>query len=141
MSIIINYPRQFNKEYKDLIIVLSKLSELKNIKNLPINAKLLSQSKELEKTLNDNHYSESFIESKISRSFHNIKIILIQNIKSDQYIFEGAKLFSKFNKKSNKELNFIFTSRLINNYNNLCSNLLFGLLLYFVKSFAPSKIY
>ena len=35
MSINIKYPKQFSKEYKDFIIVLSKLSELKNIKNLP----------------------------------------------------------------------------------------------------------
>ena len=49
---------------------------------------------------------------------------------------KGAKLFLKFNKKSNKELNFIFTSRLINNYNNLCSNFIFGILL---KSYSFSK--
>ena len=50
MSIIINYPKQFSKEYKDFIIVLSKLSELKNIKNLPFDTNSLSKSKELEKT-------------------------------------------------------------------------------------------
>ena len=38
MSINIQYPKQFSKEYKDFIIVLSKLSELKNIKNLPFEA-------------------------------------------------------------------------------------------------------
>ena len=136
MSIIINYPKQFSKEYKDFIIVLSKLSELKNVKNLPIDTNLLSQSKELEQTLKDNHYSESFIESKISHSFHNIKIILIQNLKSDHSIFEGAKLFSNINYNSNKELNFIFSSNLINNYSILCSNLLFGVLL---RSYSFSK--
>ena len=50
MSINIQYPKQFNKEYKDFIIVLSKLSELKNIKNLPFDASLLSSSKEFEDT-------------------------------------------------------------------------------------------
>ena len=56
MSIIIQYPKQFSKEYKDFIIVLSKFSELKNIKNLPFNVNILSQNKELEKILKDNHY-------------------------------------------------------------------------------------
>ena len=50
MSIIISYPKQFSKEYKDFIIVLSKLSELKNIKNLPFDANSLFKSKEFEDT-------------------------------------------------------------------------------------------
>ena len=97
---------------------------------------MLSQSKELEKSLENNHYSESFIESKISSSFHNIKIILFKKLNNDQSIFEGAKLFSKFNYKSNKELNFIFSSNLINNFQHICSNFLFGFL---VKSYSFSK--
>ena len=100
MSINIQYPKQFSKEYKDFIIVLSKLSELNNIKNLPFDTNSLAESKELEKNLKENLYYESFIKSNNSRSFHNIKLILIQKFKSNQYIFEGAKLFSKFNKKS-----------------------------------------
>ena len=107
MSIIINYPKQFSKEYKDFIIVLSKFSELKNIKNLPFEPNFLLQSKEIEKTLNDKQYYESFFKSNNSKSFHNIKIIFVQNLKNDQYIFNGARLFSKFSNKSNKELNFI----------------------------------
>ena len=48
MTLNINYPKQFSKEYKDFIIVLSKLSELKNIKNLPFDVNSLSGSSELE---------------------------------------------------------------------------------------------
>ena len=40
MSINIQYLKQFSKEYKDFIIVLSKLSELKNIKNLPFDVNI-----------------------------------------------------------------------------------------------------
>ena len=50
MSINIQYPKQFSKEYKDFIIVLSKFSELKNINNLPFDAVSLSKSKEFEDT-------------------------------------------------------------------------------------------
>ena len=75
MSIIIQYPKQFSKENKDFIIVLSKLSELRNIDNLPISSKCFSQSKELQKTLSDSHYSELFLESSKSGIFHYIRII------------------------------------------------------------------
>ena len=125
MSIIIQYPKQFSKEYKDFIIVLSKLSELKNIKNLPFDVNIFIKNKELEKILQDNHYYESFVRSNKYKYFHNIKLILLNNLKNDQFILEGAKLFSKFNKNTNNELNFIFSTRLIKNYNNLCSNILF----------------
>ena len=53
MPIKINHINQFNKEYKDFIIVVSKFSELKNIKNLPFNVNFLNQNRQLEKTLND----------------------------------------------------------------------------------------
>ena len=51
MAIKIKYIKQFTKEYKDFIIVLSKLSELKNIDNLPFNTKLLYKNQTLEKNL------------------------------------------------------------------------------------------
>ena len=95
MSIIIQYPKQFSKEYKDFIIVLSKLSELNNIKNLPFEVNTLSQSKELEKYLKENLYYESYVKSNNFRTLHNIKLIMTQNFKSNQYIFEGAKFFFK----------------------------------------------
>ena len=73
MSVIINYPKQFSKEYKDFIIVLSKLSELKNIKNLPFDVNIFIKNKELEKILQDNHYYECFVKSNKYKYFHNIK--------------------------------------------------------------------
>ena len=129
MSINIKYPKQFSKEYKDFIIVLSKFSELKNIKNFPFEANSISQSKEIEKTLKDNHYYESIIRSHKSRSFYKIKLILIENLKNNHSIFEGAKLFSKLKDHSSKSLNFIFSPYLMNKFNNVCANLLFGLML------------
>ncbi len=136
MTINIRYFKQFSREYKDLIIVLSKFSELKNIKNLPFDVLFLAQNRELEKFFKENHYYESIVSSHRSRSFYKIKLILIENLKNNHSIFEGAKLFSKLKDQSSQSLNFIFSSRLINNYNNLCSNLIFGLLL---KSYSFSK--
>ena len=73
MSINIQYPKQFSKEYKDFIIVLSKLSELKNIKNLPFDVNIFIKSKEFEKILQDNHYYECLVKSNKYNYFHNIK--------------------------------------------------------------------
>ena len=96
MSINIQYLKQFSKEYKDFIIVLSKLSELKNIKNLPFDVNIFIRNKELEKILQDNHYYECFVKSNKYKYFHNIKLILLNNLKNEHFILEGAKLFLKF---------------------------------------------
>ena len=77
MSITINYPKQFSKEYKDFIIVLSKLSELKNIKNLPFEANSLFQSREFEKTLKYNQYYEFFVRSNIFKFFHCPDVVIV----------------------------------------------------------------
>ena len=60
----------------------------------------------------------------------------LPNLNNNQYILEGSKLFSKFNKKSKGDINFVFSSKLINNYDNLCSNFLFGFL---IKSYSFTK--
>ena len=129
MAIKIKYIKQFTKEYKDFIIVLSKLSELKNIDNLPFNTKLLYKNQTLEKNLDENHYYESYVESNNGNFFYKIKLLLLKTSSKDKVIFDGANLFGKFNKNSNKDLNFIFSSKLLNNYNKLCSDFIFGLLL------------
>ena len=77
MTLKIQYIKQFKKENNEFLIILSKLSELKNIKNLPFDVFFLSNSKEIEKTLDKNEYYESFIKSIYTRSLVNIKIILI----------------------------------------------------------------
>ena len=49
MSIIIKYPKQFSKEIKEFVIVLTNFGELKSIKNLPIDSFNLFTTKEIEK--------------------------------------------------------------------------------------------
>tara|TARA_B100001123_G_C15293766_1_gene1018388 strand:- start:938 stop:2410 length:1473 start_codon:yes stop_codon:yes gene_type:complete len=136
MSIVIQYPNQFSKEFNDLIIVISKINELNNINNLPINAKLLYHSKDFTKILKDNRFYQSFLPSNNYKIFYNVKIVLINILKNDQFILEGSKLFLKFNKNSNKVLNIVFSNKLFKNYNDLCSNFVFGFLL---KSYSFQK--
>ena len=129
MKAIIKYPKQFSKEFKDLIIVLSKFSELKNFDNLPIDTNLLFKSKEIENILNQSKFYESYLRSHSSNTLYNIKIILIKNTKKDNAIELGAELLSKFNTHSSSEPNFIFSNKLLKSFNNSCSELIFGLLL------------
>ena len=129
MEPIIKYHKEISKEIKELIIVLSKFNELKNINNLPIDTKLLFQSKEIEKILQDNQFYESYIRSHSLGSLINVKIILVKDLKNHVSISQGAKLYSKFNKNSSSNLFFNFSNKLLKSNNILCSDLLFGLLL------------
>ena len=117
MTVNIQYPKQFSKEFKDFIIILSKISELNNIKNLPFDINSLSGSKGLEKSINSTNYYENFVKSTNGNFYHNIKIFIIKDSKKDQIIIDGAKFFTKLNKKSNPELNFIFPTRSANIFN------------------------
>ena len=136
MSSIIKYTKQFNKEFKEIIIVLSKFSELKTIDNLPIDTKILSKSKEIEKILDENQFYESYIGSQTTNSLYNLKIILVKKLKSESYIEEGAKLYSRFNTQSENILNIIFSEKLLRTNNNYCSDFIFGLL---CKSYSFNK--
>ena len=79
MSININYHKQFSKEFNDFVIVLSKFSELKSIKGLPIDVNLLFKCKGIEKILKEHKFYESYIRSHTTNLLHNIKILLISN--------------------------------------------------------------
>ena len=94
MTINIEYPKQFSKEYKDFIIVLSKISELKNIKNLPFKADFLNLGKNFEKIFQNKHFYESYATSNYTKSLHNIKIVILQNNNSEQSIIQGSKFSS-----------------------------------------------
>ena len=102
MSIIINYHKQFGKEINEFIIVLSKFSELKTIKGLPIDTNLLSKTKEIEKILNDRKFYQSYIRSHSSSSLFNVRILMIKNPKKDNCIEIGAEIYDKYN-DSNQE--------------------------------------
>ena len=129
MTINIRYPKQFSREYKDFVIVISKLSELKSINNLPFIPFFNDQIKELGKTLEKNEYYEFFAKSLEGQYLHNIKIFFLKDLKQDSSIYFGAKFYSKINSNLKGDLNVIFTQKLLRNNNNLCSNFIFGLML------------
>ena len=119
MEPIIKYHKEISKEIKELIIVLSKFNELKNINNLPIDTKLLFQSKEIEKILQDNQFYESYIRSHSLGKLINVKIILLKDLKNHACISLGAKLFNKFNKNSSSNIFFNFSNKLLKSNNSI----------------------
>ena len=125
----IKYHKRFSKEFKDLIIILSKYSELKTMDALPIDTNLLFKSKDIEKILNEDKYYESYVRSHTSNNLYNIKIILIKNPKKDNSVEIGSSIYSKFNKNSSSNINLIFSNNLLRSYNNSCCEIIFGLLL------------
>ena len=129
MKTIIKYPKQFSKEFKDIIIVLSKFSELKTINGLPIDTNLLSKSKDIENILNQNNIYESYLRSHSTDILFNIKILLIKNPKKQNCIEIGAELFTKFNTNHSSNINFVFSLNFLKSFNNSCSEIIFGLLL------------
>ena len=70
MSTFIKYTKQFSKEFKDIIIVLSKFSELKTLNGLPIDTNLLSKTKEIEKILTDRKFYQSYVKSNFGGNAH-----------------------------------------------------------------------
>ena len=132
----INYFKQFNKEYKEFIIVLSRFSELKSIKNASFDTDFIYKSREIEKVLEENHYFELFQKSHNSKSLLNIKIFLLKNTKSENYIKAGSSLYLKLNKNSSNDLFFIFSEKLMKINNKLCAEFIFGFLM---KSYSFSK--
>ena len=120
MSININYHKQFSKEFNDFVIVLSKFSELKSIKGLPIDANTLSNTKEIEKILKEHKFYESFVRSHSTNSLHNIKILLISNPKKENCIEIGADLYTKYNTNSSPNINIFYSENLLKFSNKSC---------------------
>ena len=136
MSIIINYHKQFGKEINEFIIVLSKFSELKTIKGLPIDTNLLSKTKEIEKILNDRKFYQSYIRSHSSSSLFNVRILMIKNPKKDNCIEIGAEIYDKYNDSNQENLDIVFSSNFLKSYNIASAELIFGL---FVRSYNFTK--
>ena len=95
MKTVIRYPKQFSKEIKEFVIVLTNFGELKSIKNLPIDSFNLFKTKEIEKILKEDKYYTSYIRSHNDNTLYNVKILFIKNPKNDNCVAIGSDLYSK----------------------------------------------
>ena len=121
------YFKQFNKKNANLVIVLSKLTELNTI-TLPFETSKILKNKSFVNNLDKKKYAETSIESRQLQIYFDIKIFIIE--KNDiSAISTGSKLYTKFDDISNKDISFIFSNYLFNKKEFLCSNLIFGFLM------------
>ena len=106
------YFKHFNKKNANLIIVLSKLTELNTI-SLPFEISKILKNKSIITNLNKKKYAETSIESHVLRIFFDVKIFLIE--RNDlSAIRAGSKLYTKFDNISKKDVSFIFSNYLFN---------------------------
>tara|TARA_B100000965_G_scaffold394087_1_gene405822 strand:+ start:245 stop:1726 length:1482 start_codon:yes stop_codon:yes gene_type:complete len=136
MKTVIRYPKQFSKEIKEFVIVLTNFGELKSIKNLPIDSFNLFKTKEIEKILKEDKYYTSYIRSHNDNTLYNVKILFIKNPKNDNCVAIGSDLYSKLKINKSNDINFVFSNNMIKSFNNSCSEIIFGLL---QKSYIFSK--
>ncbi len=128
------YFKHFNKKNDNLVIVLSKLTELNTI-TLPFEISKILKNKSIITNLNKKKYAETSIESHQLRMYFDVKIFLIER-NDISAIRAGSNLFMKFNHISKKDISFIFSNYLINKKDFICSNFIFGFLM---RSYSFSK--
>ena len=121
------YFKHFNKKNANLVIVLSKLTELNTI-TLPFETSKILKNKNIVNNLNEKEYAETSIESHELQTYFDVKIFIIE--KNDiSAIAAGSKLYIKFDNKSKKDISFVFSDYLINRKDSLSSNFIFGFLM------------
>ena len=128
------YFKQFNKKNTNLVILLSKLTELNTI-TLPFEISKILKNKSIITNLNKKKYAETSIESHKLQTYFDVKIFLIER-NDISAIRAGSKLYIKFDNISKKDISFIFSNYLLNKNNFICSNFIFGFLM---RSYSFSK--
>ncbi len=121
------YFKHFNKKNANLVIVLSKLTELNTI-TLPFEISQILRNKSTVTNLNKKKYTETSISSHKLRIHFDVKILLIER-NDISAIRTGSNLYNKFDNMSKKDVSFIFSNYLLNKKNFICSNFIFGFLL------------
>ena len=101
------YFKHFNKKNANLVIVISKLTELNTI-SLPFGTSKILKNKNIVTNLYEKKYAESYIESHELQIYFDVKIFIIE--KNDiSAITAGSKLYIKFDNKSKKDISFVFS--------------------------------
>ena len=119
----IKYFDSFSDQNNNIVVFISKLSELTNI-SLPFNIEINLKNKSFQEILTQKSYIELF---KTTNNKLTYKIIIkIFNPKKENVVLIGSKIFDYFDYKIDKKITFIFSRSLYLNKSNLISNLIFG---------------
>ena len=134
MMVSIKYNSDLSSQSKNIVIFVSSISQLKNLK-IPINLSFLLNNKEFKKELKSYNLINFFNFCHELNNLQNIKIILI-NYSSNFYNELGASIFDDFKNKPTNEVNFVFSKNLYNTRKSIIAELIFG---FFLKSYSFIK--
>ena len=127
MGISVEYLNNLSYKNNNIIIFVSKLSQLKSL-NLPFDLQIYLNNKDFVNRINKTLYAEINNYTTLFNSIVNIKICLVK-LNQKSLIETGAMVYSKFNFKYDKNITFVFASLFFSKYRLFCSDIIFGFLL------------
>ena len=130
----IEYNSNLLSQSKNVVIFVSRISQLKNLK-IPINLGFLLNNNEFLKKLKSDKFINLFNSPNESNILQNIKIILIKP-PSNYYNQLGASIFDDFINQSTDDVNFFFVNELILNNKLIIADIIFG---FCIKSYSFVK--
>ena len=134
MMVSIEYNSDLSSQSKNIVIFLSSISQLKNLK-IPVKLSFLLNNKEFNKKLETCNFINFFNFNNQLNDLLNIKIVLIDDA---LYSFNtlGASIFDDFKNKPTNDVNFVFSKDLNVRHQSAIAEIIFGFCL---KSYSFTK--
>ena len=119
----IKYFDSFSDQNNNIVVFISKLSELTNI-SLPYNTEIDLKNKSFQEILTKKNYIELL---KTTNNNLTYKIIIkIFNLRKDNFVLIGSQIYNYFDYKIDKKITFIFSKSLYSIKSSLISNIILG---------------
>ena len=119
----IKYFDSFSDQNNNIIVFISKLSELTNI-SLPCNIEIDLKNKSFQEILTKKSYIELL---KTTNNNLTYKIIIkIFNLRKDNFVLIGSQIYNYFDYTIDKKITFIFSKSLYSIKSSLISNIILG---------------
>ena len=120
---LIKYFDYFSAQNYNIVVFISKLSELTNI-SLPSNMEINIKNITFQEILTKKNYIELL---KVDNNNLTYKIIIkIFNPQKDNFVLIGSKIYDYFDYKIDKKITFIFSKSLYSIKSSLISNIILG---------------
>ena len=135
----IKYFDNFSAKNNNIVVFISKLSELNNI-SLPSNLDIDLKNKSFQEILTNKNYIELL---KTTNNKLTYKIIIkILNPYKDDFVLIGSQIYNYFDYKIDKKITFIFSKSLNSIKSSLISNIIFGYQLrtYYFDKYLTKKL-
>ena len=119
----VKYFDVFSDQNNNIVVFISKLSELTNI-SLPLDIGINLKNKSFQEILTKKSYIELL---KTTNNKLTYKVIIkIFNPRTDNFVLIGSQIYNYFDYKIDKKITFIFSKSLNSRKSSLISNIIFG---------------